>query len=265
VRFPLALNLLLTVATCAAPLVVAHRGASGEAPENTLPAFELAWKQGADAIEGDFHLTKDKRIVCIHNADTAKTAGIKRVVKDSTLTELKALDVGSWKGPQFAGTRIPTLAEVSATVPHHGKIFIEIKCGPGIVPVLVAEIAASALRKEQIVVISFDKEVVRAVRSARPDWTVNWLYRFDTKDDTAVSKDWAGLLPTLEGIGASGLASNAHPELQADHLARLEAAGFSHHVWTVNDVKTARRFMDIGSRSITTDFPARIAGLIPNR
>ncbi len=256
------LHLGLAVATSAAPLVVAHRGASGEAPENTLPAFELAWKQGADAIEGDFHLTKDKHIVCIHDADTKKVAGIKRVVKDSTLAELKRLDVGSWKGPQFARTRIPTFAEVCATVPHHGKFFIEIKCGPGIVPVLLAEIAASTLRKEQIVVISFDKEVVRAVRSARPDWTVNWLYRYDTRNATAVSRDWAEVLRTLEGIGASGLASNAHPELQAAHLERLEAAGSTHHVWTVNDVKTARHFMDIGSRSITTDFPARIAGLI---
>ncbi|MFZ9937388.1 MAG: glycerophosphodiester phosphodiesterase [Luteolibacter sp.] len=261
-RLSLALNLLLAVATSAAPLVVAHRGASGEAPENTLPAFELAWKQGADAIEGDFQLTKDQHIVCIHDADTKKVAGIKRMIKDSTLAELQTLDVGSWKGPQFAGTRIPTLAEVGATLPPGGKFFIEIKCGPEIVPVLLREIEACSLHNEQIVVISFDKEVVRAVRAARPDWTVNWLYRFDTRDAAAVSQALEAVLHTLDEIGASGLASNAHPEFQSAHLERLKAAGFTHHVWTVNDVKTARVFLEIGSRSITTDFPAKIAGLI---
>ena len=70
-------------------MIVAHRGASGEAPENTIPAFNLAWKQGADAIEGDFHLTKDGHVVCIHDANTKKVAGKNLVVKDTTLAELK--------------------------------------------------------------------------------------------------------------------------------------------------------------------------------
>lgn len=85
----------------AEPVIVAHRGASHDAPENTLPAFELAWEQGADAIEGDFHLTRDGHIICLHDKDTKRTAGVKLVVKNSPLAELRKLDVGEWKDPRF--------------------------------------------------------------------------------------------------------------------------------------------------------------------
>jgi glycerophosphoryl diester phosphodiesterase len=87
---------------------VAHRGAFAGAPENTLPAFELAWAYGADAIEGDFHLTADGKIVCIHDDDTEYAAGVMCVVRKSMLTELLELDVGARVGERFNGTRIPT-------------------------------------------------------------------------------------------------------------------------------------------------------------
>ena len=86
---------MLGVAGWAKPLIVAHRGSSFERPENTLPAFELAWEQGADAIEGDFLLTKDKQIVCIQDHSTKHLANRNLVVGESTLEELRELDVGS--------------------------------------------------------------------------------------------------------------------------------------------------------------------------
>ncbi|MDA1056051.1 MAG: glycerophosphodiester phosphodiesterase family protein, partial [Planctomycetota bacterium] len=79
-------------------LIIAHRGGSHDAPENTLAAFRLAFEQGADGIEGDFYLTRDNRIVCIHDADTKRVADKTLVVAESSLAELKRLDVGSWKG-----------------------------------------------------------------------------------------------------------------------------------------------------------------------
>lgn len=85
-------------------LIVAHRGASKRAPGNTLPAFELAWKQGADAIEGDFRLTKDGHVVCIHDETIKRTAGADLNVAQSTLSELRKLDVGAWFDPAFKGT-----------------------------------------------------------------------------------------------------------------------------------------------------------------
>jgi len=157
----LAVCLVLTAnPALAGVFIVAHRGASHDAPENTLPAFELAWHQGADAIEGDFHLTSDGEIVCIHDVDTLRVTGSKQIVKDTTLAKLQALDAGAWFKPEFEGTRVPTFAEVAATVPDGRMFYIEVKCGPEIIPALLRGIAESGLEASQIVVISFNAPVI---------------------------------------------------------------------------------------------------------
>src|SRR6476661_5646642 len=115
--------------------IVAHRGASAEAPENTLPSFKLGWEL-ADADELDIYLSKDGEAVVMHDASTKRTAGLDKLVADQTLAELKALDAGSWKAPSWTGTRIPTLAEVLALVPEGKRLFIEIKAGPEVIPAL---------------------------------------------------------------------------------------------------------------------------------
>lgn len=252
------LLLSLAMPACAEPFIVAHRGASGEAPENTLPAFRLAWEQGADAIEGDFHLTRDGRIVCFHDRDTKKLTGQKRILTESTFAELQALDAGSWKDEKFSGTRMPSLEEVLATVPPEKKIYIEIKSGPEIVPPLLKVVTASGLADGQIVIISFDEMVVKAVKKERPDWTVNWLYGFDKRTSNAPDKELPRLLGVLKTVKADGLGSSTHPDLHKKHLDALAKAGFQHHVWTVNDPAIARRFLEMGCRSITTDFPGRL-------
>ena len=139
--------------TCFAQFIVAHRGASYDAPENTLAAFRLAWEQGADAIEGDFYLTADGQIVCIHDKTTKRVAPgqPELTVAKSTLQELRQLDVGRWKADKFAEERIPTLKEVLAIVPRQKRIFVEIKCGPEIVPILQQQLSDSDLKPEQIV------------------------------------------------------------------------------------------------------------------
>ena len=142
------------------PLVVAHRGASKDAPENTLPAFELAWDRGADAIEGDFYLTADGCIVCIHDKDTERVAGIKQTIKESSFEDLRKLDVGLWKAEEFSETRIPSVDEVLDTVPDGGKIYIEIKCGVEIVPKILDAVKQSGLKVEQVVFICFEQDVV---------------------------------------------------------------------------------------------------------
>src|SRR5439155_19827959 len=97
--------------------IIAHRGASWDAPENTVAAINLAWKQKADASEFDVFLSKDGKIIVIHDKDTKRVAGVDKQVIDQTFDELRQLDVGKWKGPNFAGEKIPTLAEMLATVP----------------------------------------------------------------------------------------------------------------------------------------------------
>lgn len=115
----------------AAAEIIAHRGASADAPENTLAALKLGFEQGADAGELDLHLSSDGKLVIIHDADTKRTAGVDRKVVEQTFDALRRLDVGAfgrWKDKGFA-ERIPTLDEALALVPADKKMVIEIKVG----------------------------------------------------------------------------------------------------------------------------------------
>ncbi|MFT4548428.1 MAG: glycerophosphoryl diester phosphodiesterase [Pseudoalteromonas tetraodonis] len=243
------------------PIVVAHRGASHDAPENTLAAFKLAWEQGADAIEGDFFLTKDKKIVCTHDRTTQRLNKEKRNldVAKSTLAELRALDVGSWRGDEWQGERMPVLAEVLATVPDGKKIYIEVKCGAEIIPLLKKEVEASGLVPEQIVIISFQKPVILNAKIAMPQLEAFWLTSFRRdKKSGEVNPTESEVLKALETIRADGLSCGDHDSLTGGFLKRLRVAGYSTHGWTVNDPKRARELVDLGMQSITTDKPALI-------
>ena len=235
------------------PLIVAHRGASRDAPQNTIPAFQLAWEQGADAIEGDFHLSKDGEIVCFHDADTERVAGTQLVVRQSTLAELKQLDVGATHGVAFNGTRIPTIAEVFATIPEGKKIFIEVKCGAEIIPTLLNEIDQSGLTQEQIVVISFNKQVIQQLKIKAPQYKASWLCSFKKQETGEITPSLATVLKTLKQIQADGLSSNT--AVPASVIEAVSQQGYEWHVWTINDLKTARRMQALGVLSITTDVP----------
>src|SRR5690554_3096282 len=100
------------------PELIAHRGASWLAPENTLASVVLAWEMDADAVEIDIYLTSDNQIVLFHDATTKRTAGRDGLVEEQTLEQLRELDVGSWKGPQWEGEKIATLDQALATVPE---------------------------------------------------------------------------------------------------------------------------------------------------
>ena len=113
------------------PEIIAHRGESSLAPENTLAAVQLAWAGDADAVEIDVRLTADGHLVVCHDADTERTTGQKLVVGECTLAELRALDAGAWKGAEWAGQKIPLLAEILDTIPENKRLFVEVKVGPG--------------------------------------------------------------------------------------------------------------------------------------
>lgn len=243
------------------PLVVAHRGASHAAPENTLAAFYLAWKEGADAIEGDFFLTKDNQIVCTHDKTTQRLnkEKVKLDVAKSTLAELQKLDVGSWKHEKWQGERMPTLAEVMQTVPDGKKIYIEVKCGAEIIPFLKTEIEASDLKAEQIVIICFKKEVIQKAKVALPELKAYWLSSFKRDKKTGkVSPSEVEVLTILRAVQADGLSCGDHKSLTADFLKNVRSNGYETHCWTVNDPKRAKELAGMGMRSITTDRPALI-------
>jgi glycerophosphoryl diester phosphodiesterase len=259
-RIPLALCLLtlgsLPVGAQAPPLI-AHRGASHDAPENTLAAFELAWEVGANGIEGDFYLTADGHIVCIHDGNCERTAGVKLDVASSTLAELKELDVGSWKAPRYAGEAIPTLPEVLAAVPCGTTFLIEIKCGPEIVPALERDLAEGTVPLENIAVIAFDPEVIRACKTRLPMVRAYWLtgFRRDEKSGE-IHPTVDEVLETLVRIGADALDCNDYaPMVNEEFVGVLRLSGFDFHAWTVDEATAARRLRSLGVSSITTNRP----------
>src|SRR4051812_44240225 len=168
--------LLSTVAMRGVELI-AHRGASHDAPENTVASHRLGYAQGADAGELDVHLSTDGRIVVIHDADTNRTTGRKQAVADQTLDELRALNAsqwGRWQGSAFA-EKIPQLAEILAIVPAGKRLFIEVKTGPEIVTELERVIRASGLAVQQLPLITFELETARILKLRLPAHEVCWI------------------------------------------------------------------------------------------
>ena len=151
------------------PWLIAHRGASAYAPENTVPAFQLAAEQGADFVEFDLQLTKDRRIVCLHDNSLERTTDVEEVfpdrfrrigegqqasrqwmLEDFTLPEIMRLDAGSWFDPKFRGTRIPTFAETIDALRGRSGLFIELKTPEryeGIERLILAELEAKGLAR----------------------------------------------------------------------------------------------------------------------
>jgi glycerophosphoryl diester phosphodiesterase len=232
-------------------MIAAHRGASGVAPENTLASFELAWRKNADAIEGDFRLTKDGVIVCIHDDNTERTGNKKLVIAESTLQELREIDIGSYRGSQFSGERIATLEQVINTIPNGKKILIEIKCGSQIVPILIDQLDQSKLKTDQIIIISYDTHVISVCKSLAPQYQANWIYDFveDCDIDNVTS--------TLLEINANGLSSNN--ENSKALVDAVLALGLSYHTgWSITDEGWAQRMLDWGAASLTTNNPEKI-------
>ncbi len=235
--------------------LIAHRGASYDAPENTLPAVQLAWQQAPEAVEVDIHLSRDGQIVVIHDGDTQRVAGRARRVVDQDLAELRQLDVGRWKGEKWEGTVIPTLAEVVATIPDGKRLFIEIKCGPEVAPELRRVIEASGKSPSHFAIISFNESSLRASKAALPDIAHYFLAGYRQNPDTGEYPKLEPLIELAREAGFDGLDLDYHWPLDRESVGQLHALGLSIYIYTVNDPEVARRLRDVGVDGITTDRP----------
>jgi glycerophosphoryl diester phosphodiesterase len=245
------------------PLIVAHRGASADAPENTLAAFRLGWEQGADAIEGDFFMTADQQIVALHDKSTRRTASVEWDVRTKSLVDLQTLDVGLWKAQAFAGEKIPTLAQVVATIPPGKRLFLEIKDSSRVVPVLKEQFrrdpALAQLDPNQIIIIAFDADVIAACKRELPEIAAFWLTSFKADPNTGLIRPTVEeILETLRRTSADGLDCQAVAHIDRAFVDQIRAAGYQFHVWTVDDREVASRFHELGVDSITTNVPALI-------
>ncbi|RPI74512.1 MAG: glycerophosphodiester phosphodiesterase, partial [Desulfobacteraceae bacterium] len=157
------------------PIFIAHRGESFDAPENTLAAIQLAWQRSAEAVEIDIRLTRDGKIVVFHDETTWRLARKPRKVRNQTLRELKALDIGRHKGVLWIGEKIPTLREALATIPPDKSLFIEIKSGPEILPVLKKDLKQSKIFPHQIKLIGLEFATVVAAKKLLPAYEAVWV------------------------------------------------------------------------------------------
>ena len=236
--------------------IIGHRGASHDAPENTVASARLAWQQQADAVEIDVHLTKDNEIVVIHDDTTKRIGGVDRPVVAQTLEELKQLDMGAWKDAKYTGERIPTLAEILATIPDGKRLLIEIKCGPEIVPFLETALKKSGKKPEQTPVIGFSLETVQAVKKQMPQLQVYWIVALEQDKKT---KRWgpplSELIAKAKSAGVDGLDLGKLDIVDGDYIHRVRQAGLKICCWTVDDEALARRLVDGGMQGITTNRP----------
>lgn len=232
------------------PKILAHRGASADAPENTLPAFRLALEQGADGLELDVWRCATGEVVVHHDADARRTGGAALRIQRAALRELRALDVGAWKDARFRGERIPLLAEVLEALPDV-LVNVELKSDrlPDLgLPGAVARVLRAAGAAERCVLSSFDPILLLAARAAVPE--VPRAVLFDR------GRAWAlRMAVTARAADAEGV----HPRAQvvtSERMARWRRSGLAVRPWTVDDVREVERLARLGVDAIVTNRPA---------
>jgi len=230
------------------PLVIAHRGASAYRPENTLPAYELAFAQGADMIEIDLHCTRDGAVVVTHDEELAGLGG-RGEIADSTLAQVRALDAGG-------GERVPTLDEVLDLFGERIAFNLELKRGtradyPGLERLALEAVERRGLL-EQTLFSSFHDPVLARLRALSPEARIGLLLSRRFPD---------GALERARGVGAEAL----HPERSlatAEWVAAAHQAGLAVNVYTVDEEEKLRRLLRIGVDGIFTNVPDRLRALI---
>jgi glycerophosphoryl diester phosphodiesterase len=233
--------------------VIAHRGAAGARPENTMAAFALAIEDRATWVELDVQESADGEIIVMHDSDYMKIAGTDLKVWDATIDGLADIDIGSWFDPEFASERTPLLRDVLELAKDSGSgILIELKYygHDEMLEQRVADVVEEAGMTDQVRAMSLKYEAVRKMKALRPGWTVGLLA-------TATVGD----LPALE---ADFLAVNmAAASLRLVRDAR--AAGKEVYVWTVNDPLSMSRMASLGVSGLITDEPALARQVLEQR
>lgn len=232
-------------------MVVAHRGASARAPENTLAAFNLALEMGAKHVELDIRATGDGRVVVLHDPTLDRTTSGSGPVSETDWSEVRKLDAGAWFGAEFAGERVPSLDEALQLCQGKARLHIEIKDG-------AREMAAKALglieergMADQVTLISFRKEWLEEVRALAPAIPIGYLVREASEEAIA----WA------KAKGVESLCPKAE-SLTPETVRSIHQQGLGARCWGVRDKEAMRRVVESGADGMTVDFPDEAFALL---
>ena len=247
------------------PLVIAHRGYSQFAPENTLPSFRLAMAAGADLVELDYHFSSDGKLVVIHDHTLDRTtdatnrwAEAKIRVETKTAAEIQGLDAGSWFDAKYAGTRIPLLAEALDAIQQGGVTLIERKTGA---PADCIKLLREKDLINKLVVQSFDWEYIREFHEQAPEQVLGALgppnRLSNGKKPAEMGKELsAAWLDELQKTGAKLAVWSDKVSREAVQLAHQR--GLKVWVYTINDLELAHDLLDMGVDGIITNNPSLI-------
>lgn len=237
-------------------LVIAHRGASKHAPENTLPAFAAALKTKCDLIELDYYHSADKVPVVFHDKDLDRTTNAATVLgktklelDEVSLADLQKLDAGKWFKPQFTGAKVPTLVESLDLIQAGGMTLIERKAGDA--ETIVKLLDEKKLRGN-VVVQAFDWKYIAACHKIAPDLVLGCL---GSKELSAKQ------IAAAKQAGAAAIGWK-EADLTAENIAAVHAAGLKCWAYTVNDRRRGKQLIDAGIDGLITDDPAYMQGLL---
>ena len=241
---------------------ISHRGESLDAPENTKSAFLLAMERETDGIETDIHLTSDGELVCIHDGNTRRVGDREIKIEESTFAETQSVDVSNGMAA-YKGEKIPLFRSVLALLKPGRKFYVEVKENdPRVLPVMRRELERSGVALENIVMISFHRDIVRESRRVMPEVKTLWLTSF-SEENGGVSPTPEETIAFLKEAKADGIDAHAlEKAFDATYIKALKDAGFHVAVWTVDDAETAERYAAMGVDSITSDCAAKLRALL---
>lgn len=225
--------------------IIAHRGASADAPENTLAAVALAERQGAHGVELDVRLSADGVPVMLHDATLRRVAGVSERVRHFSHADLARIDVGAWKGEAWRETFIPTLAQVLDACPPRLELFLELKEGPESVAPVLSVVRASGFPVHQLAFLSFHRTVLYGVHRQWPDVR---LYLNVDRGPYEERPEWGS--DPWTGIGWECPAPGAESVLRP-----YWERGKDGYVWTVDEVDVARALKATGCPRLITNRP----------
>ena len=238
------------------PLIIAHRGASYDAPENTLAAIKLAWQMNTDGVEIDVHLTKDGQVVVFHDENTRRYGGTRKPISECNYSELLKLDIGRFMGEKYKGERIPLFAEVLNTIPDNKILLIEIKSGPETVLQIRSIILESKINLNQIEFISFRRDTITEIKKVFPKCKTMRLYELIQIPLTKiVFPSLNRMLSEVMEDNLDGMDISLVPAVDKSYIKRIKDRGMIIYFWTINNWKQAEFLIDAGVDAISTDKP----------